>query len=233
MSPQRRWAVHAVAALALGTGAGGAAAAVVEDRRADAVAREAAARDDLLALDRVASVRAGLLEDGVVVTDDGRSLLDEAGEDAVAEAVAASPERVFVLVWAPGQEIGASDLDVLDALAAALGPERGVLYVWEGSGEGDVEFVGDERGSVPGFATASDLVGEAAVTLPDAVRAVADTDWYDTSGSDYYGGLGGGALLGLLVTVMVVPGALVLAWLAARARGAPRLPGRWGWKEQA
>ena len=59
MSPQRRWAVHAVIALALGTGAGGVAAAVVEDRRADAVDREADARDDLLALDRVASVRAG------------------------------------------------------------------------------------------------------------------------------------------------------------------------------
>ncbi|CAN5367667.1 hypothetical protein BH11ACT8_BH11ACT8_27200 [soil metagenome] len=173
---------------------------------------------------------AALAEDGVVVSDDGRYLLDEAGERAVEEAVAASPERVFVVVWASDQELGASEYEVVDVLGRRLVDDldldRAVLYVWQGPEQGFVEELGD-NGSVPGFSSASDFVGDPATTLPQAVAAVADTDWYDSSGdSDYWGGVGGGTVLGVLIAGLVVLGMRGLVFFA-RVFGGDPIPGRW------
>ena len=168
-----------------------------------------------------------------MVTDDGRYLLDEAAEGDLVADVAASPERVFVLLWAPDQEIGAFDADIVDELSArltdAIAPERAVLFVWQGPQDGYVEELGGD-GYLGDYGGPQDFLGDPAVTLPKAVAATADIDWYDDreddGDNDYWGGWGGGGFLGLLIAGFVVltmrSGTFLL-----RLIGGPRLPGGW------
>lgn len=237
MTGFRGWVIALVSGLAIGAGAGAGAVAWLDHHRdaaIDARARELAAGSPLddRRIDRIESTLADLAEDGVSVSDDGRYLLDEAGERAIEQAVAANPEHVYVVVWARDQQLGVSEYEAVDLLTARLaaqpGVERGVLFLWQGPQQGFVEDVGPERyyGDV---SSSQDFVGDPGVLLPRVVRNVTAASWYDYSsddGSDYWGGLGGGSLLGLMIAVAVV---LVLRSGAFLVRlvGGPRLPGSW------
>lgn len=231
------WALTLATGLAIGAGAGaGAVAWLDHDRDAaiEARTRELTASSPLdgRRIDRIESTLADLADDGVSVSDDGRYLLDEAGERAIERAVAAYPEHVYVVVWARNQQLGVDEYEAVDLLTAGLaaqpGVERGVLFLWQGPQRGFVEDVGPERyyGDVT---TSQDFVGDPGVLLPRVVRNVTAANWSDYSsddGSDYWGGLGGGSLLGLIIAVAVV---LVLRSGAFLVRlvGCPRLPGSW------
>lgn len=234
----RSWAVALLVGLVVGVGAGvGAAIWLQHDRDAAIEARQreltATSPLDDRRVDRVESTLADLAVDGVSVSDDGRALIDEAGEQAIVEAVARSSEHVYVVFWAEDQHLGVVEDDAVAMLAAGLaelpGVDRGVLYVWQGPQAGHVaDFGADGFGGE--ISSASDFAGDPAITLTDAIPRIVADDFYDfgddDGGSDYWGGAGGGTFLGLLIGVGVV---LVLrsAAFLLRLVGGPRLPGSW------
>lgn len=240
MTTLRAWALALVVALAVGTGAGVGAVAWLHHHRDAAIEADRAdqARRSPLAdrsIDRVDATLADLAVDGVSVSDDGRYLLDQAGERLVEQAVAATTEHVYVVVWAERQELGLYESQVIDRLVAGLeklpGVDHGILYVWQGPQAGYVEDIG--TGSyLGGLSSGYDFVGDPAITLPRSIAALAADGYYDggdysSSDGDYWGGWGGGALLGALIAfgiVMVLRSAAFLVRLV----GGPRLPGAWG-----
>ena len=88
--------------------------------------------------DRVQAAIDELRVDRVHVPDDGRAMLDEAGERRLEALLADARPAVYVVVWAETSEAGyGSPYDVVDQLGAAIDP-RAVMVVWEGPGRGDV-----------------------------------------------------------------------------------------------
>lgn len=88
--------------------------------------------------DRVRAAAEELREDRVHVPDDGRAMLDEAGERRLETIVADSDPAIYVVVWAPARGSGnLSARNAVDQLGAAVDPD-GVMVVWEGPGRGDV-----------------------------------------------------------------------------------------------
>ncbi len=233
MNAAFRWLLHLGLALVLGVlAAWGGVAWLHHDR--DAAISDDRVSDALDASDRVQDLLVELRKDGVYVSDDGRYLLDSAGEGAVRDAVRASTTPVYVVVWAPGQEVGADELEVTDYIGAALeqdlvdaGQEHGVLYLWQGPEVGDVVELG-ERAYLPDYSSASDFTGDPALTLPLAVAAVDDADWDGArDDSDYWGGRGGGGFLGLLLGLSIVGLFLLGGRILRGVLGANLLPGTW------
>ncbi|MEO9325912.1 hypothetical protein ABFT23_20630 [Nocardioides sp. C4-1] len=237
--------VHLVVALVVGVGAGVGAVAWLDERRSSAIAEEARAVADLEAeLERRSRPGANdvldaavdeLLRDGVHVTADGRSMLGTDAEAEVEAAFAGAPVRMLAVVWAQGQSVGLSRVQLHDALEQRvrdrIGDERAWLFVWEGPQEG-TEVMLPASGYVTGFSI-SDFAGDPATFLVDAARTVTTDDFYevrDDADDDEWGGRVGGGLLGLLLGGAIIAVTLVAARIAAAARGRRRLlPGRWGW----
>ena len=230
---RQSWLLCLIVALVIGIGAGAVAVGWLHHVRDTAIAAQQV--EEPLAErpnDRLDSTLAELAVDGVSVSDDGRYLLGRSGEAVVERAVGASPVSVFVVVWAEQQQLGGYEGDVIELLAARLaelpGIERGVLFVWQGPETGFVVTVGAD-GYLSGSMSALDFVGDPAITLPKAIAATSDLEWYDDErdGNDYWGGVSGGVLLGTLIALGIVV-VLLGGALLVRLAGGPRLPGRWG-----
>lgn len=228
--------VHLLTALVLGVGGGAAAVAWLDDRRDDEVDRFARTRagsgTPVEPGDRLAEAIAELRRDGVYVAPDGRGLVDEAGEREIEAAVADSPVAVYVVVWAPDHEIGMDDATVVEVLEQELSDRDAFLYLWEGAQTGEVLTLGGRDGSPSGASSSRDFVGDPTSTLVEAASSVRPDDFYDIdrddADSDYYGGPGGGALLGAFLGSAIVGGVLVLTRIVAFVAGRRRLlPGDW------
>lgn len=226
----RRWLADLAIALVLGGTVAAGAVGVLHAGGGDDGPSPEQVRADLDDSDRVVEVLAGLRDDGVHVTDDGRYLLDEAGEEAVAAAVAAEDEPVYVLVWAEDQQVGADENDVLAHLEDEL-DDRGVLIVFGGprAGASTVEVLGDRGGYTPIYG--DDLTGDPATTLPAAVAAAAQVDYYDLDEDDGELGVVGGAILGVLLGLGLAGLGLIFVRAARFGRGP--IPGRWGWRTRS
>ncbi|GGO76003.1 hypothetical protein [Nocardioides deserti] len=189
----------AVAAVVLGTGA-----ALVVDARLDSSAdREYAAGD------RVLAAVEGLRDDHVHVTDDGRGMLAEADERAIAELIAERDLPAYVLVWKNSWFAGydhyvQSAEQVLHQLGEPAllvlwqGPENSTTQVtpgwtvdrWtEGGGDAEVE---------PTY------LGDAALRIPEWLEQLPEDPL--VAQDDYYGGLGGGLAAGAFFAAPIVLG---------------------------
>lgn len=244
----RTWvlrSVRALVAVALGVGVGFATLVVLPP--GDSLeAAQAAAADPLTSLssDRLDQTVAELRSDGVSVSDDGRAILDEEGERVVEEAVRrvneAGTARVYVVVWAPRQELGAQEDDIVELMAERLvrdpDVDRGVLLVWQGPQEGYFERLGDRYDVyTENFYSSFDFLGDPAVTLPRIIDELAAAEYgdrgadvEDAADDDRVEAVGdvGDVVLGVLLA-----GALLVAAEVARRRlGSPSRrpdPGAW------
>ena len=113
----------------------GAAASLVP-----ALRMETDPREQLPAVgDRVQAAIDELRVDRVHVPDDGRDILDEAGEKRLETLVADSDPAVYVVVWEETDEAGyTSAYDAVDQIGATIDPSA-VIVVWEGPGRGDAD----------------------------------------------------------------------------------------------
>lgn len=226
MTGAARAGVHLLVALLLGTLAGwGAVAALTELRGRDAGAAYA---DLPPPRDRVRDAIEGLREDGVHVAPDGRPMLDEAGERAVEEAVARHRDvPVYVVVWAPSRQVGNDTFTVQDQLVAALGDEQAMFVIWEGPQAGEV-FSSGGYARISEYGGAYDFAGDPATTLPDVVEAYQQAEWADPDESDYWGGIAGGSVIGVILGgVLVVAGIVLGAAVRRSSGGSVGLPGSW------
>jgi len=234
MNPILRGLISLTVACGVGAGAAALAVQVTHDRGADAVAARAEyeqANTPDERGDRVRNALAGLADDGVHVTADGRAMLSPAGERAIADAIDASATEVRVVVWRPTPYAGGSANDLREQVVDGLAEsgQRGVVFFWEGPEEGAAELFGQN-----GYTDATafdDFVGDPAKTLP---RLIADVDestrWYDTeSDFDYWGGTGGGIAAGLLIGSGILLGVAMLYGVLVLISGR-RLPGGWLWR---
>lgn len=239
--------IHVLVAVVVGVGAAVGAVAWLDDRRDAAITEETRAAADYQAeVERRARPGANdvldaaieeILRDGVHVTDDGRSMMSTEAEAEVEAAFADAPVRILAIVWAPGQQAGMSRLQLEDAVEQAvrdrIGDERAWLFVWEGPEQG-TEVMLPASGYVDGYSI-GDFAGDAATFFVGAADAVTVDDFYevrddDGSDFDYWGGWGGGGLLGLMLGSTIVAVTLVTAKIVAAVRRRERLlPGRWGW----
>lgn len=156
--------------------------------------------------DRVLAAIDELREDRVHVPPDGRSMLDEAGEQRLESALADADPPVYVVVWASTNDAGYRTASgVVDQLAVAIDRDA-VFVVWEGAGQGSV-------GVLEGYAPGS-LAFEGS---PEArVRELLDEidgepieprqreDTGDVVAGSLVGALGGAGAYGLLMTVVGV-----------------------------
>ncbi|WP_235735470.1 hypothetical protein [Nocardioides alcanivorans] len=219
-----------VVAAGLAGGSAVLATQVLREKREDAVAAQAEPLKAEHRVDRVVNVLEGLADDGVYVAPDARTMLDEAGERKVAEAIAASETPVRVVVWTNTRFAGASGFDIVQQLESGLeeSGERGVYLIWEGPEKGTADTFGPY-----GYVSMSpyeDFAGDPAVTLPQLVAQV-DTEvrWSEPSEDfDYWGGVGGGIAAGALISVGALLG-LGLAYGLIVLVTKRRLPGGWKW----
>ncbi len=227
-----RGLVSVAVAGALAAGSAVAATQILHDRRAEAVAAQAAPLAPEVRTDRVRNALAGLADDGIYVAPDARDLLDERGERAVAQAIAEAETPIKVIVWTRTNKAGASYFDQRQQVEAGLTESggRGVYLIWQGPEDGDVDTYG-AYGFVD-VAPYEDFTGDPARTLPRLVAQVdAEVRWYERrrdDDSDYWGGTGGGIAAGLLIGSGVLLAVALLYGLLMVAVGR-RLPGRWLW----
>ncbi|WP_193611522.1 hypothetical protein [Nocardioides lijunqiniae] len=154
--------------------------------------------------DRVKAAIEELRVDRVHVPEDGRGMLDEAGERRLEALLADADPAVYVVVWAETNQAGyGSPYDVVDQLGAAIDP-RAVMVVWEGPGRGDV---GTLDGYVPAI-MAFEGEPEARITeLVEQLRGqTVEPRDEEPTGEVIAGGLagsmGGAAAYGLLMLVV-------------------------------
>ncbi|KRF18831.1 hypothetical protein ASG90_02750 [Nocardioides sp. Soil797] len=218
-------------ACVLGAGSAVLATQVLHDRRADAVAAQAAPLEPEARVDRVSNALDGLADDGVYVAPEARDMLDRAGERKVARAVARSGTTVKVVVWSKTRFAGASGFDLTQQLEAGLAEDgdHGVYLIWEGPESGTVNTYG-RYGYVTSVSTHDDFAGDPARTIPQLVKRIdADITW--SSGDDdfdYYGGAGGGIAIGALYAAGALLG-IGLLYGAVVLFTKRRLPGGWRW----
>lgn len=220
-----------VLACVLAAGSAVLATKLLHDRRADAVAAQAAPLKPGARVDRVTNALAGLADDGVYVAPDGRDMLNRAGERKVAAAIAASTEPIKVVVWTRTSFAGASLFDLRQQLEAGLAAAggHGIYLIWEGPENGGLDTYG-KYGYISSISTHDDFVGDPAVTIPRLVKQVDEqVHWSDDDGDfDYYGGVGGGITIGALMGAGILIGlALLYALIVALTKR--RLPGGWRW----
>lgn len=196
MSRWRLW-VGLVASLLLGTGA---ALVPVLTLETDAVELVDAPGD------RVRAAIDELREDRVHVPPDGRSMLDEAGEQRLESALLDADPAVYVVVWAETTDAGYDTAhDVVDQLALSVDRD-GVFVVWEGPGRGRV---GTLDGTAPGYLVFEGTPEARVVELladidGEVVEPTAREDTGDVVAGALAGAFGGAGAYGLLMTVVGV-----------------------------
>lgn len=227
----RRGVVHLVVALVLGIAAAVAAPMLLTQWREHQLASETPP-DLPPPSDRVQRVVDELRADGVSVTPDGRPLLDEKGERSLEQTIARHQKvPVYVLVRGGSPQLGLSPIDLTEQYERAFAGEDAVLFIWEGPQAGEIVTPGRD-GSIEGFSSQSDLVGDPARTLAKAVRAAQDIHWYGVYEQEEFGtgaGLAVGGILGLLAAALF---AGALASVRAATKGRRQLPGSWSWEEK-
>ncbi|WP_110180801.1 hypothetical protein [Nocardioides solisilvae] len=165
--------------------------------------------------DRVRAAVEGLRDDHVHVTEDGRAMLDEEGEAAVAAAIAERDLPVHVVVWAESRNAGYDHYVLAAEQMLHLLDEPSVLVLWQGPDTSvavatpGYDVVDAPPGADPfeePVASEPEYLGEAALRLPEWIAQLPDEP-VERQEFDYYGGPVAGAGIGLLL------GALgVLAW---------------------
>ncbi|WP_162794499.1 hypothetical protein [Nocardioides houyundeii] len=196
--------VHAVAALVLGAGA----ALVVDHRLGSSADQEYAAGD------RVMAAVAALREDHVHVTEDGRAMLDEAGEAAIAATIAERDLPVHVLVWQNSWFAGYDHyIQAAEQVLHHL-DEPAVLVLWQGPDDSTTRVsegysMREDATSWERPAGEPEYLGDAALRIPEWLDQLPD-DPIEPRDWDYYGGRSGGTFIGLLYGLPLVLGAWLL-----------------------
>jgi hypothetical protein len=196
--------VHALIALALGTGA----ALGVGHHLDESADREYAAGD------RVVAAVAALREDHVHVTDDGRTMLDAEGEAAIAATIAERDLPVYVLVWQQSWFAGydhyvqaaeqvVHHLDAPAILVLWQGPDDSKTQVSEGYTMRSDGASWDSEADEPSY------LGDPGLRIPEWLDQL-PADPLEPRDWDYYGGRSGGTFIGLLYGLPVVLGAWLL-----------------------
>ncbi|GAB3080267.1 hypothetical protein [Nocardioides zeae] len=205
---------HALVALAVGSGA----AAATVSRMGD---------DDWTVpepRDRVAVAIASLEDDPVYVSPDGRAWLDEDGEAAVEAHIAERDLPVRVVVWQPSTKAGYQHPTLSPAQQIVTYLDEPVLLVlWQGPDDSLVDAPDGWKTRYPGYDETWEqeptFLGDTRTDLEDWLSSVPTDVLEESTGSDYYGGTGGGIAFGLLVGLPVVGGIALAAGLVRLGAG--------------
>jgi hypothetical protein len=199
---------HAVAALAVGAGA----AAVTVSRMGD---------DDWTVPepgDRVAAAIASLEDDPVYVSADGRAWLDRDDETALEALIAERDLPVRVVVWQPSTKAGYDhpSLSPAEQIVTYL-DEPVLLVLWQGPDDSLVDTPDGWKTRYPDYEETWEqeptFLGDTRADLQNWLSSIPSDVLEESTGSDYYGGTGGGIAFGLLVGLPIVGGIALVAGL--------------------
>ena len=208
MSGTTRRLLTLAVSLVLGVGAAAAAVRHVESSGAGGHAPG----------DRVLDAVAGLRDDRVHVTPDGRGMLDEAGEASIAAALAERDLPVYVLVWEDSWFAGYDHYIEAAEQVLDLLEEPSVLVLWQGPDTSTTQVSERYMFRYDVEADEPDYRGEAALRIPEWLAELPDAP-LERNDYDYYGGTIGGFLAGLLYGLPVVLGAWVVIGVLRLATG--------------
>jgi len=129
--------------------------------------------------DRVLAAVEGLRDDRVHVSDDGRPLLDEQGEAAIAAAIAERDLPVYVVVWQESRAAGYDSPNQAAEQMLHLLDEPAVLVLWQGPDSSTtrtspghrVVFTGTDGTPVR---AQPEYLGDAALRLPEWLAQLPD-----------------------------------------------------------
>jgi len=185
-------------------------------------------RDEQYAVtsDRVADAVAGARDDHVHVTPDGRPMLSEADERALADAITGRDLPVHVIVWAPSRDAGYDHpIHAAEQLAWALTEESGgpvAVVLWQGPEDGYVETTPGTTWAIDYDAQSPEFLGEAGLRLTEWVDGLPDAGpdevFRDLEGSGAGEGVVQGVLAGLGVTLGVALVAVPTRLVVVRRR---------------
>lgn len=206
--------VGRVAAAAVALALGGGAAYAVDHRLDGSADREYAAGD------RVRAAVEGLREDHVHVTDDGRPMLAEPDERAIAELIEERDLPAYVLVWEDSWFAGYDHyVQAAEQVLHRL-EEPAVLVLWQGPDQSTTQVTpgwtfdrwGDDWDEWDDVALEPTYLGDAARRLPEWLEQLPDDPL--TRREDEWGGRGSGMAAGALFGGMVVGGFWIVLGIA-------------------
>lgn len=219
-----RLLTHPVTRLLLGLAAGLAVLLVLLARQTGATVERWESPGD-----RVDAAVEGVLDDGVHVTPDGRSMLNEDAEAAIADTLAARDLPVVVVVWEPSWFAGyESDYEAGDQIAWAVSQEVGhpvAVLLWQGPSTSGVHLTPGWFWPVDASIDGLDepqYGGEAALRIGEWLDRLPDGDLYERRSTESWASattaaafIAGGVAL---VVWIVVGSARVLAGYRFRSR---------------
>lgn len=166
--------------------------------------------------DRALSAIKALKTSHLYVAPDAADLLTAAQREQINRAAAAANPEIFITVWNPSRDDGFY-LDSDGAEQIANGVDKKGVYLLAGNG---TQAGTNEYGVNPGYVN-SDLRGEfdkALLRYIAAIDATGDNEPVNND-SDYWGGLTGGTIFGILAVLAGYPTLMLLIGLARLATG--------------
>jgi len=163
--------------------------------------------------DRVRAAIEGVRDDGVHVSPDGRRMLDEAAEAAIADTLAARDLPVVVVVWEPSRFAGYdSGYEAGDQIAWAVGQDVGhpvAVLLWQGPADSDVHvtpgWFWTIDASIDGYEE-PEYGGEAALRVPEWLDRLPDDDLYERRSTESWGS-------SVAASVFLAGGVALVVWV--------------------